>query len=70
MRHIDGFADLGGMRELATVALPVVDGERMHGVACGTQMVEQDGRVEPAGINQDAVHEFSGCRMAAALGIR
>jgi len=51
MRHIDGFADLGRMCEFAAMALSVVDGERMHGVACGTQMVEQDSRVEPAGIN-------------------
>lgn len=70
MRHIDGFADLGCMRELAAMALPIVDRECMYGLACGTQVVEEDGGVESARINQDAFHEFSGCRMAAALGIR
>lgn len=70
MWHIDGFADFGRMCELAAMALSIVDGERMHGVTRCSQVIEEDCRVESAGIDQDAFHEFSGCRVAATLGIR
>ena len=50
------------------MALPVVDRERVDGVAGCAQVVEEDGRVESAGIDQDVFHEFSGCRCGCGPG--
>jgi len=49
--RINRAANLGGMCELAAMTLAVIDRERVDGVARGAQVVEEDGRVESAGID-------------------
>ena len=64
------FADLRGALEFTTVSLTVIDRQRVQFVACGVQVVEQDGGVEPSGVYDDGFHEFSGLPTRRALGIQ
>lgn len=52
-------ADGSCLVELTAVALPVIDGQCVQIVACFAQMIEEDGRIKPSGINDDGFHEFS-----------
>ena len=51
-------ADLGGGDEFATMALTVVDRQRMHFPALGQQVSQEDGGIHSAGVNDDgALHQ-------------